>query len=168
LTDEEYPPAPGFRCGSLSLFSMICVKELFMLDRAFPFYRPERCLREGCKSTKIWGHGFVLLCIEGYAEPLPFRRWRCPICGCVYTIRPCGYWSRHSAPVWTISEALRYRLTHGFWNKTLGPSRQKQGHWLRALKTNIKAHLGMDFSEGFMEGFSELISRGLVPVFRFG
>ena len=49
-----------------------------MLDRAFPFYRPERCLREGCKSTKIWGHGFVLLCIEGYAEPLPFRRWRCP------------------------------------------------------------------------------------------
>jgi len=70
--------------------------------------------------------------------------------------------------VWTIAEALRYRLTHGFWNKTLGLSRQRQGHWLRALKTNIKAHLGMDFSNDFMEGFSELLSRGLVPAFRFG
>lgn len=147
---------------------MMCVKEIFMLGRDYPFYRPERCLREGCKSTKMWGHGFVLLCIEGYDQPLPFRRWRCPICGRVYTIRPCGYWSRHSAPVWTIAEALRYRLTTGFWNKHLGPSRQKQGHWLRALKMNIKAQLGMDFSKGLMDGFSELISRGLVPVFRFG
>ena len=126
--------APGFRCGSLSLFIMMCVKELFRLGRDFPFFRPEKCLREGCKSTTIWGHGFVLLCIEGYAKPLPFQRWRCPICKCVYTIRPCGYWPRHSAPVWTIAEALRYRLTHGFWNKTLGPSRQKQGHWLRVVQ----------------------------------
>jgi len=125
-------------------------------------------LREGCRSTKLWGHGFVLLCIEGYDELLPFRRWRCPVCGRVYTIRPFGYWPRHHASVWTIGEALRYRLTHGFWDKTLGPSRQRQGHWLRALKANIKAHLGMDFSKGFMEGFSELIFRGLVPVYRFG
>ena len=36
-----------------------------------PFTGPERCLREGCKSTKMWGHGFVLLCIEGYDQPLP-------------------------------------------------------------------------------------------------
>lgn len=90
------------------------------------------------------------------------------MCGCVYTIRPRGYWSRHRTPVWTIAEALRYRLTHGFWNKTLGPSRQRQGHWLRALKMNVKAHLGMAFSKGLMEGFSGLISRGLVPVYRFG
>jgi hypothetical protein len=147
---------------------MICVKELFRLGTDYPFHRPERCLREGCKRKKIWGHGFVFLCIEGYAEPLPFRRWRCPACKCVYTMRPCGYWTRHRAPVWTIAEALRYRITQGFWKKTLGFSRQRQGHWLRALKTNIKAHLGMGFSKGFMEGFSELVSRGLVPVFRFG
>ena len=67
--------------------------------------------------------------------------------------------------MWTIAEALRYRLTTGSWNKHLGPSRQKQGHWLRALKMNIKAQLGMDFSKGLMDGLSELISRGLVPGF---
>lgn len=147
---------------------MMCVKEIFRLGRDYPFHRPERCLREGCKSTKVWGHGFILLYIEGYAERLPFRRWRCPICRRVYTIRPCGYWLRHRVPVWTIAEALRYRTTQGFWNKTMGFSRQRQQHWFRALKANIKAHLGMDFSKGFMEGFSELASRGLVPVLRFG
>ena len=109
-----------------------------MLDRAFPFYRPERCLREGCKSTKIWGHGFVLLCIEGYDKPLPFRRWRCPTCGCVYTIRPCGYWSRHSAPVWTIAEVLRYRLTHGFWNN-LGVVRTRRGEYALAVEAFQRA-----------------------------
>jgi hypothetical protein len=147
---------------------MMCVKEIYRLGRNYPFYRPEKCLREGCKSTKVWGHGFVLLCIEGYKKPLSFRRWRCPTCRRVYTIKPCGYWPRHQAPIWTIAEALRYRLTHGFWSKALEPSRQRQGHWLRALKANIKAHLGMDFTKGLMEGFSELVSRGLVPVFRFG
>jgi hypothetical protein len=70
--------------------------------------------------------------------------------------------------VWTIAEALCYRLTHGFWSKTAGLSRQRQGHWLRTLKANVKAHLGMDFAKGLMEGFSELVSRGLIPVFRFG
>ena len=152
----------------MSLFIMMCVKEVFRLGLDFPFYRPEMCLREGCKSTKLWGHGFVFLCIDGFDKTLPFRRWRCPVCGRVYTIRPFGYWPRHHALVGTVAEALTYRLTHGFWNKTLGPSRQRQRHWFQALKRNIKAHLGMAFSKGLMAGFSALVYRGLVPVFRFG
>lgn len=41
-----------------------------------------------------------------------------------------------------------------------------QGNWLRALKRNIKVYLGMDFTEGLMEGFHELISSGRIPVQR--
>ena len=152
----------------MSLYFMMCVKEIFRLGRDYPFHRPERCLDQQCKSTKVWGHGFILLYIQGYAERLPFRRWRCPICGRVYTIRPCDYWLRHSVPIWTIAEALRYRTTQGFWSKSSGFSRQRQQHWFRALKANIKAHLGMDFSHGFMEGFTALVSRGIVPVLRIG
>jgi len=160
--------APGFWCGSLSLYFMMCVKEIFRMGKDYPFHRPERCLDQQCKSTKVWGHGFILLYIQGYAERLPFRRWRCSTCGRVYTIRPCGYWLRHSVPIWTIAEALRCRTTQGFWNESSAFSRQRRQQWFRALKANIKAHLGMDFSKGFMEGFSELASRGLAPVLRFG
>jgi len=71
-------------------------------------------------------------------------------------------------PVWTIAEALSFRATQGFWNKASGFSRQRQQHWFQALKRNIKAHLGMDFSKGLMEGFAELTSRGFAPVLRIG
>jgi hypothetical protein len=145
---------------------MMCVKEIFRLGKGYPFPRPERCLHEGCGSSRIWGHGFVLRYLDGYAEPLWFRRWRCPDCGCVYTIQHAGYWPRHHAPIQAIALSLTYRTMHGFWDKTLGFTRQRQGHWLRALKDNIKMWLGMSFSRGAMAGFHELVGLHIVPVVR--
>ena len=150
----------------LSLFIVMCVKEIFRLGKEYPFFRPERCQREGCASAKVWGHGFVLLCIDGFCEPLWFRRWRCPLCGCVHTIRPRGYWARHQTPISVIVESLSYRLTQGFWDKTLGLTRQRQGHWLRALRKNVKAWLGMDKSFDLIDGLYQLISLGRVPILR--
>lgn len=158
----------GPRYGSLSLFFMMCVKEIFRLGRQYPFPRPESCLREGCGSSRIWGHGFVLLYFDGYADPLLFRRWRCPDCGCVYTIRPAGYWPRQHTLIETITQSLSYRIRHGFWDKALGLTRQRQGHWLHALRDNIKIRLGMSFSRGMMAGFHELVLVPMVPVVRTG
>lgn len=145
---------------------MMCVKDIFRLGKDYAFPRPERCLREGCGSSRIWGHGFVLRYFDGYAEPLWFRRWRCPDCGCVYTIQHADYWPRHHASIQIIALALSHRIMHGFWDKTLGFSRQRQGHWLRALKNNVKVWLGMSFSEGLMAGFHELVFMLRVPVVR--
>jgi hypothetical protein len=47
-------------------------------------------------------------------------------------------------------------------------SRQRQHHWLNALGKNIKAHLGMDFTGGMLDGFFELLHLGQVPVKRAG
>lgn len=158
--------APDLWCGPLSLFIMMCVKEIFRLGKDYPFYRPDHCQR--CGSAKVWGHGFVSLWIDGYDEALWFRRWLCPVCGCVHTIRPFGYWPRHHTPIHVIVTGLYHRLKYGFWFKSQGPSRQGQQHWLRALRKNIKAHLGMDFVGDLMDGHRELVIRQLVPVVRAG
>jgi hypothetical protein len=165
LTDEVLL-RPGPRCGILSLFILMCVKEIFKQGKDYPFYRPEHCGR--CGNAKVWGHGFVPLWIDGCHEALWFRRWRCPACGCVHTIRPLGYWARHHAPMHVIITGLSHRLKYGFWLKTLGPSRQRQGHWLRALRKNIKARLGMDFTDDPVAGYRELVVSGFVPVARPG
>jgi hypothetical protein len=86
----------------------------------------------------------------------------------VYTIRPADYWPSHHTPAQTIVSGLTYRLTHGFWDKTLRLTRQRQGHWLQALKKNIKMRLGMSFSRGMMAGLHELVLLSMVPVVRTG
>ncbi|HSW62096.1 MAG TPA: hypothetical protein VLH56_02075 [Dissulfurispiraceae bacterium] len=45
-------------------------------------------------------------------------------------------------------------------------SRQRQGHWLRSLGSNIKSQLGLGFHGGLLEGFYELPACGFVPVRR--
>ena len=155
---------PGPRCGSLSLFVWMCVKEIFRLGKDYPFYRPEHCQR--CGSIKVWGHGFVRRCIDGYNAPLWLRQWRCDDCDCVHTIRPLGYWPRHQTQIHVIVKSLCHYVTHGFWNKTLGPSRQRQGHWLRALRKNIKARLGLDFDGDLIDGLHELAVLPMTPVAR--
>jgi hypothetical protein len=65
-----------------------------------------------------------------------------------------------------IIKRIGHRLKEGVWDTSKGLTRQAQGSWLRALKKNIKLYLGMDFTEGLMEGFHELISSGRIPVQR--
>jgi len=145
---------------------MINVKEVFRLGRKYPFPRPQSCLRRECRSTRIWGHGFVLRYFDecpGYVE---LRRWRCADCGCVYLIRPFGYWPRHHVPIRTVLKSLCHRLLCGFWDKTLGLSRQRQRHWLMALRKNILTYLGLDFAAEVMLGFHMLVPVLMVPVIR--
>jgi len=145
----------------------MCVNEIFRLGKGYAFPRPEKCLVEGCGSFRIWGHGFVLRYLECFNTPLWFKRWRCPDCGCVYTVRPVDYWSRHHLPAKTIVSSLSYRITHGFWDKTPALTRQRQGHWLRALKKNIAMRLGVDKMGDLIKGFNELFPMQLVPVLRW-
>jgi hypothetical protein len=81
-------------------------------------------------------------------------------------MRPFGYWPRHRAPIRIILKSLCHRIKRGFWDTALGVSRQRQGHWLRALRKNIPAFLGMSFAGGMMYGFHELVPLVKVPVFR--
>lgn len=153
------------RYGILSLFLMVCIKEIFRQGRSYEFPRPQNCLKEGCGSGRIWKHGFIDAYFEGYETALCLRRYICADCGCVYTIRPFGYWPKHHAPIRIIVERICHRLTHGAWGRSAF-TRQRQGHWIRALRNNIKTYLGLGFSGNNAEGLYALVHMGLQPVAR--
>ena len=167
MLDEETPQLRAKEIV-LSLFFVVCFKEIMKLGRRYPFPRPPNCLRDGCKSSRLWGHGYVEAYFEGYNTSIYLRRYRCDDCGCVYTIRPFGYWPRHHVPARIIFQRLCHRIKQGVWDRSKGLTRQRQGHWLRALKKNIRAYLGMSFEGSIAEGFYDLIHTGRIPVQRSG
>jgi len=112
----------------LVLHVTVNVKELFTLGRLYPWPSPHRC--RICGSQRIWGHGYVPRYLEGFIRPLFIRRFRCPDCGTVYTLRPDSHFSRFRYSVATIVSTLTQR------SKDLVPplpSRQARQYWLRAL-----------------------------------
>lgn len=147
------------------LFFMGRIKELFERGREYAFPRPSRCLKEGCGSGRIWSHGYVDGYFEGYETAFCLKRYVCADCGCVYRLRPFGYWPRHHVPVRVIFDSLCHRIRNGVWGFRQF-SRQRQGHWLRALVRNIKTHLGLSFGGELLDGFYELLAVGKVPVKR--
>ncbi len=167
MADEETPRLRA-RYIVLSLFFVVCFKEIIRLGRGYRFPRPPNCLRDGCKSRRLWGHGYVESYFDGYDVPICLRRYRCDDCGCVYTIRPFGYWPRHHVPVRIIFQRLCHRITQGVWDRSNGLTRQRQGHWLRALKKNVKTYLGINFSGAVTEGFYELTHSCRIPILRAG
>ncbi len=147
---------------------MVCIKEIFEHGRKYKFPRPSHCLKEGCGSNRVWGHGYVGVWFYGYESLVYLKRYRCADCGCVYTIRPAECWPRHRTPIMTIIWRIRHRIKEGIWDTSRGLTRQMQGNWLRALRNNIRIYLGMDFARELMDGFHELISSGRIPVQRTG
>ena len=150
------------------LYFMSSIKEIFRGGRCYRFPKPSRCLRQGCGNITLWGHGYVEAYFEGYDSPVCLKRYRCSDCGCVYRLRPFGYWPRHPVSIRVIVQSLCHRVEKGQWDRSKGLSRQRQGNWLRALRRNITLLLGMDFSGGPLDGFYELLHRGKVPLVRLG
>jgi len=149
----------------LSLFFMMCIKDIFQHGRNYPFPRPLICQRDNCGSRRIWSHGFIDAYFDGYGSAICLKRYICADCGCVYTIRPFGYWPRHHAPLKIIVERLCHRIRNGVWGQS-AYSRQRQGHWVRALKKNIKIYLGLHFEGEVMDGFYGLLHAFRQPVIR--
>jgi hypothetical protein len=71
-------------------------------------------------------------------------------------------------PVRIIIQRLCGRIKEGVWDRSRGYTRQRQGHWLRALKKNIRTYLGLNFGGSIFEGFYELMHTGRMPVLRAG
>ena len=105
------------------LSTKITIEELSKNSRHFKWdkYFCDKCHRY------MWGHGYCLRYFSDILESVYLKRYRCPGCRKVVTIRPEGYWKYLRSSIRAIYEALRVRLT-GFW--PLGFPRQRGGHWL--------------------------------------
>ena len=144
----------------------MCVKEIFSLGKKYPFYHPPQCLNENCQSQRIWGHGYRDLYFDDISGQLSMKRYRCADCGVVYILRPSDYFGRHHASKILIINRLSKRINDGFWDTSRNLTRQRQGHWLKALKKNIVKYLGIDFTKDLINGFHKLMDLQKVPILR--
>ena len=136
------------------------LEEIEEKGRNYRWIRPEVCLR--CRGSHLWGHGFVESWFDGCVRALLLRRYRCPVCGCVIKLKPRGFFRRFQAT----KEAIRFhiirRLKTGKWPQ--GCSSARCRHWLRALKRQTMAHLGIEWIGHLPEAFDRLTEMGKVPV----
>ena len=114
------------------------------------------------RGVRVWGHGFVGAYFdEAGSMPVVLKRYRCPECGVVIRMRPSGYFRRIQARIAEIRRCLWHRIGKGRWPPRSNPARQR--HWLRGLRRQVLAHVGMSWAERLEEGFAGLIWGVLKP-----
>jgi predicted RNA-binding Zn-ribbon protein involved in translation (DUF1610 family) len=147
----------------LILFVEVRVKMLVELGRKYRWQRPKQCPK--CGGVRVWGHGYVEAYFdEAGSQGVYLKRYRCPECGVVIRLRPSGYWRKIQATVATVRQWVMDRLEKGRWPPGSNPARGR--HWLRALRRQVRARLGMSYAERIAEGFLELVNRGVCAVSR--
>jgi hypothetical protein len=112
----------------------------------------------------VWGHGFVLTCFDGFQEALWLRRYRCPVCSAVITMRPSGYFRGFQAPARTIRSSIAHKYYKGRWLP--GISRTRQQHWLKALRRRVVAFFGLRCPFDLIGAFDWFVREGMLPVSR--
>ena len=143
-------------------FFPVILNDLFKSGRAYQWPKPPKC--ERCSSFRLWGHGYVTACFDGFAEPLFLKRYRCPDCGCVICLRPKGYLKRFQASIEAIRSSILSKTKDSIWLSEL--CRNRQRHWYNALLKKIKAYLTDAWPEGVVAGFDFLLKSGRNPVSR--
>lgn len=113
----------------LILYFSCDVKQLYDLGRQYPWKKPDHC--PCCRNNRLWGHGFVLRYLEPFAKAFWIRRYRCPDCGAVHTMRPDSYLEGLRYPLTVILWSLFIRACSDRWAH--GLAYQIQQAWWRAL-----------------------------------
>ena len=142
------------------IFVPVLLKDIFEQERDFVWGRPSCCPR--CNHYKVWSHGFVERIFDGFNTTLSLKCYRCPLCGCVITLRPDTHFSRFQASKDKMRSFLSERLKTGRWPPDQSHSRHR--HWLRNLKKQTKALLSDTWAKGLLAAFDYLTSMGHTPV----
>jgi len=142
----------------LILHFSVDVKRLVEEGKNFPWPRPEQC--PGCQSRRLWGHGYVQRYFEGWSEGIWIKRYRCPDCRAVHTLRPERFYKGFYYSIWTILLSILNRIIHSRWLKCL--SRQGQQYWYKGLLFQASHHSNCkDPDIGVLRG---LFSQNIIPV----
>lgn len=108
-----------------------------MLGKEFPWEKPKSCPE--CGSLRLWGHGYVIRYFQNIASGLWLKRYRCPDCHAVHTLRPFDY-SPGFQYSWQIIQLSISHKIEGFpFLKQI--SRQCQQYWHKAWQFQQKRAL---------------------------
>lgn len=113
----------------------IDLKLLQELGKTFPWKRPV-CAKCNCS---FYGHGYVFRFFNLLQVGVYLKRWRCPICHAVATVRPDTHWKGFQESLGQVFKTLKYRIENLKWPPWC--SRQRGGHWLNKLLANAKLNL---------------------------
>lgn len=125
------------------IFEKIDLKLLKEQGKKFNWNRPY-CHKCNCY---FYGHGYVVRFFNIFTSEIYLKRWRCPNCHTVATVRPDTHWKRFQESTDNIFKALRYRVTNFKWPPWC--TRQRGGHWLNKLLS--KARLDLLLKENTLE-----------------
>jgi hypothetical protein len=114
----------------LILYLSVDFTELQILGKGYRWKRPQRCFH--CDGTRIWGHGYVERFFDEVPDRLWMKRWRCPECGTVYTVRPHTHWRGFWASQATILSSLVTKASDHRWLSMV--TRERQQYWWRGLR----------------------------------
>ena len=128
---------PAQVCALLIVYATVSVRDLHALGRRYPWQRPTYC--PSCRSDRLWGHGFVLRYFEPYHEPFFVKRYRCPGCNAVHTLRPKPYAQGYRYPLIVMLQCLMEKVEADRWSRAL-PRQLQQTWWRTASQALCVAH----------------------------
>ena len=133
------------------------VKQVVTKGKKYRWERPGQCGK--CNHRILWGHGHVERYFDGLVEAIWIKRWRCPLCGAVHTMRPKGYFKGFQAGCAVIVRSLKSKLAPGRWLNQI--SRQRQQYWWKGFKKQVVRLKGF-MTESLEEELKQLMRRGIV------
>jgi hypothetical protein len=152
------PDRPSTKSKTLILHFAVDVKRLVEEGKDYCWPRPERCPR--CEGRRLWGHGYVRRYFEGWIEGIWIKRYRCPDCGAVHTLRPERFYKGFYYSILTILLSLLNRIVHSRYLKCL--SRQVQQYWWRGLRRQASRFHNVKVPDSLIVG--QLLREGIIAV----
>ena len=124
--------------------------EISSQGKLYQWQKPKQCPR--CHNPRLWGHGFVLRVFQELLEAVFLKRWRCPRCCCILSVKPSGFDQGYvRTKRETIASEIHHRLIHKKWHQA---PRQRAGYWLHMFLTTLTIH----FPESREEPVSTLLN----------
>ena len=136
------------------IYLSVDLHQLLSQGKEYQWPRPARC--PSCGGFRLWSHGYVRRNFDGFDSSLWIKRFRCPDCRSVHTIRPSGYSSFIQASRLVVFLSLLMKILFGQWLPEICCRRQR--YWFSIFKRQICRSHNIDYTDtGAM--FNALTSR---------
>ncbi len=156
------PPKPTrtFRMDAMIIKCFVSINEIIKKGKKYNWIKPPIC--PCCFDSLLWGHGFTLCYFSIINSGIYLKRYRCTSCKSIIKLKPAGFFKGFRTPVKTIIKSITSRMKIGKIIKNI--SRGVQDYWLKNLKRNVQAILGEKWKHFLIEGFENLLKKGIIPV----
>lgn len=127
----------------LLIYISVDLPQLFREEKKYFWSRPTHC--PSCGGVRLWSHGYVRRNFDGFDSSLWIKRFRCPDCQAVHTMRPIGYSSRVQAPKIVVFLSLFVKILFEQWLSEICSRRQR--YWLSTFKHQICRNHNVDYTD---------------------